>query len=276
MSDPALLALALGGGHGAGARAGVQALEAGPGGQGRRRAGYRFRGSTRPSAGVETQEPAPNPVNHIRITRAVERELQKKGLKPSGTNPPDLRLHYFGYIDKKIKGTQRQEDTYQPTADVKTIVDFSRVKEGTLILELFAAHQREAPLEGRGHGGGGPRRRDGSADQPHGEGARRPLSSEELTRATRDQDPRLRGGDGGLRGGRHPRRPASRGQGGPRRPLPRGLPRVVAAGHDDRRRRRSPRSRRSSSRGPCAGARRPRASLSGSWSSRCSPSSAAS
>ena len=86
----------------------------------------------------ETQEPAPNPVNHIRITRAVERELQKKGLKPSGSNPPDLRLHYFGYIDKKIRGTQRQEDTYRPTADVKTVVDFSRVKEGTLILEIFA------------------------------------------------------------------------------------------------------------------------------------------
>ena len=86
----------------------------------------------------ETQEPAPNQANHIRITRAIERELQAKGLTPSGTTPPDLRLHYFGYIDKKIKGTSRREDTYRPTADVKTVVDFSRVKEGTLILELFA------------------------------------------------------------------------------------------------------------------------------------------
>jgi hypothetical protein len=86
----------------------------------------------------ETQEPAPNPVNHIRITRAVERELKAKGLKPSGSTPPDLRVHYFGYIDKKIKGTLHQEETYRPTADVKTVVDFSRVKEGTLILELYA------------------------------------------------------------------------------------------------------------------------------------------
>ena len=86
----------------------------------------------------DNQEPAPNPVNHIRITRAIERELQAKGLKPSGTEPPDLRLHYFGYIDKKVKGTSRQAESYQPTADVKTVVDFSRVKEGTLILELFA------------------------------------------------------------------------------------------------------------------------------------------
>lgn len=87
----------------------------------------------------KTQEPAPNPVNHIRITRAVEREFQSKGLKPSGSKLPDLDLHYFGYVEKKLKGTSRQEESYQPTADVKTIVDFSRVKEGTLILEL---HER--------------------------------------------------------------------------------------------------------------------------------------
>jgi Domain of unknown function (DUF4136) len=86
----------------------------------------------------ESQEPAPNPVNHIRITRAIERELQAKGLKPSASEPPDLRIHYFGYIEKKLKGTSHQEETYRPTADVKTVVDFSRVKEGTLILELFA------------------------------------------------------------------------------------------------------------------------------------------
>jgi Domain of unknown function (DUF4136) len=86
----------------------------------------------------ETQEPAANPANHIRITRAIERELRAKGLEPSGSAPPDLRLHYFGYIDKKIKGTSRRQETYQPTADIRTTVDFSRVKEGTLILELFA------------------------------------------------------------------------------------------------------------------------------------------
>jgi hypothetical protein len=86
----------------------------------------------------EIQEPAPNPVNHIRITRAVERELQSKGLKPSGNQPPDLRIHYFGYVEKRLKGTSRQQENYQPTADVKTVVDFSRVKEGTLILEFFS------------------------------------------------------------------------------------------------------------------------------------------
>jgi len=86
----------------------------------------------------ENQEHAKNPANHLRITRGIERELQAKGLKPSASASADLRLHYFGYVDKKLKGTSHQQDTYRPTADVKTIVDFSRVKEGTLILELFA------------------------------------------------------------------------------------------------------------------------------------------
>ncbi|HSD29142.1 MAG TPA: DUF4136 domain-containing protein [Vicinamibacteria bacterium] len=85
----------------------------------------------------QSQKPASNPANHIRITRAVERELRAKGLRPAGDEAPHLRLHYFGRIETKLKGRSRQASTYVPTADVKTIVDFSRVKEGTLILELI-------------------------------------------------------------------------------------------------------------------------------------------
>ncbi len=95
-------------------------------------------GAFKTFAWSETQEPAPNQVNHIRITRAVERELAAKGLLPSGTKPPDLRLRYIGQIEKKLKGTSRREDGRGPVADVKTVVDLSRVKEGTLILEMYA------------------------------------------------------------------------------------------------------------------------------------------
>jgi hypothetical protein len=93
-------------------------------------------GAFKTFAWSETQEPAPNPVNHIRITRAVERELQAKGLKPSGTEPPDVRVSYVGQIEKKLKGTSHREDGRGPVADVKTVIDLSRVKEGTLIIEL--------------------------------------------------------------------------------------------------------------------------------------------
>jgi hypothetical protein len=89
-------------------------------------------------AWIETQQPVDNPANHVRITYAVERELAKKGLKkPVGDAAPDLRVRYFGKIEKRVKGSPRQTDAYAPTPDVKTTVDLSRVTEGTIILELM-------------------------------------------------------------------------------------------------------------------------------------------
>ncbi len=86
---------------------------------------------------VPTQEPAANPVNHIRITRAVERELELKGLKKSMENP-DLRVTYFAKVEKKLRGQGHQEDSpWQPSPDVRTVVDFKRVQEGTIIVELL-------------------------------------------------------------------------------------------------------------------------------------------
>jgi hypothetical protein len=57
---------------------------------------------------IPTQEPTANPVNHVRITRAVERELELKGLKKSMESP-----------------------------DLRTVVDFKKVSEGTLIVDLI-------------------------------------------------------------------------------------------------------------------------------------------
>jgi hypothetical protein len=86
---------------------------------------------------VTTQEPATNPVNHIRMTRAVERELEAKGLKKSMENP-DLRVTYFAKVEKKLKGTGYQVDSpWQATSDLRTVVDFKRVQEGTVIIELL-------------------------------------------------------------------------------------------------------------------------------------------
>jgi len=94
-------------------------------------------------AWLETQEPVDNPANHVRITYAVERELVKKGLKKLATDgTPDLRVRYFGKIEKRVKGSSRVTDAYAPTPDVKTTVDFSRVTEGTLILELMSDKSR--------------------------------------------------------------------------------------------------------------------------------------
>jgi hypothetical protein len=91
----------------------------------------------------ETQEPASNPANHLRLTRAIERELGEKGLqKDSGGTPkgaggtPSVRIRYYSKIEKKLKASSYQEDDiWQPT-NLRTRVDVSRIKQGTLILEL--------------------------------------------------------------------------------------------------------------------------------------------
>jgi len=86
---------------------------------------------------VPTQEPTANPVNHVRITRAVERELELKGLKKS-MESPDLRVTYLAKIEKKLKGQGYQTSSpWQSSSDLRTVVDFKRVSEGTLIVELI-------------------------------------------------------------------------------------------------------------------------------------------
>jgi hypothetical protein len=86
---------------------------------------------------VPNQQPVENPVNHIRITRAVERELELKGLTKS-MESPDLRVTYFAKVEKKLKGQGYQEDSpWSPTSDLRTVVDFKRVQEGTIIVELL-------------------------------------------------------------------------------------------------------------------------------------------
>jgi hypothetical protein len=85
----------------------------------------------------QTQEPARNSLNHEAITRAVERELEAKGLVKAASGQADLLVRYFSKIEKRTKGTGRSEDsTWQPS-DRRTVVDFSRVDELKLILELY-------------------------------------------------------------------------------------------------------------------------------------------
>jgi hypothetical protein len=84
----------------------------------------------------EAQESVSNPANHIRITRAVERELAAKGLLKADTGSADLRVRYLAKIEKKLKSTARQESSSWDQNNLRTMVDLTRVEEGTLILEL--------------------------------------------------------------------------------------------------------------------------------------------
>ncbi len=96
----------------------------------------------------EAQEPAKNPANHIRITVAAERELAAKGLQKAESGPADVRVRYYSKIEKKLKSSSRQESgTWQPN-DLRTVVDVSRVDQGTLILELSDGESRAVVWRG--------------------------------------------------------------------------------------------------------------------------------
>ena len=96
----------------------------------------------------EAQEPVANPANHIRLTRAVERELLAKGLEKAETGPADVRVRYYAKIEKKLKSSSRQESSSWQPNDLRTMVDISRVDQGTLILELSDGESKDVVWRG--------------------------------------------------------------------------------------------------------------------------------
>jgi Domain of unknown function (DUF4136) len=95
------------------------------------------------------QDPAPNPANHIRITRAVERELEAKGLRKVSPGDAAFFVRYQARLDKKIKGTPSQSESPWQPSNKRTIVNFSKVKIGTLILEVWDAGTKELVWQAR-------------------------------------------------------------------------------------------------------------------------------
>jgi hypothetical protein len=85
---------------------------------------------------IETQEPVANPVNHVLITRAVERELGAKGLQKPAEGKPSMRVRYYAKIEKKLRGKGGQRQSFGEPTNLRTTVDFNRVEEGTILVEL--------------------------------------------------------------------------------------------------------------------------------------------
>jgi hypothetical protein len=86
-------------------------------------------------------EAAKDPQMHTRIIWYVERELEKKGLKKTADGQGDLLVRYYAKAHEGLKGTASQGESYLPggAGQLTTGVDFSKVIEGTLILELQRA-----------------------------------------------------------------------------------------------------------------------------------------
>jgi hypothetical protein len=94
------------------------------------------------------QQPAPNAANHIRVTRAVETGLVGKGLAKSTEGKPDAYVMYHGRVGEKVKVTGRSEGGYWEPTNLRTMVDVGKVKEGTLVLEIYDAGTRDVVWRG--------------------------------------------------------------------------------------------------------------------------------
>ena len=87
----------------------------------------------------ESQEPSDDPANHLRITRAVESELEAKGLTKVDPGKADLKVRYYGKVISRVKSSSRPAGSAWEPGNLRTMIDVGKVQEGTLILELYEA-----------------------------------------------------------------------------------------------------------------------------------------
>jgi hypothetical protein len=83
------------------------------------------------------QDRLEDPARHMAMVTAIERELEKKGLLKPLDGAADVRVRFFASVDKKVRGTGRQETSW--SGDLRTSIDFEKMAEGTLIIELYDA-----------------------------------------------------------------------------------------------------------------------------------------
>jgi hypothetical protein len=85
----------------------------------------------------DTQERLHKPARHMAMVTAIERQLEKKGLKKSVAGTPDLRVRFYAETEKHLRGTARQSDSPYSPSDLRTSVDLEKMREGSLIIELY-------------------------------------------------------------------------------------------------------------------------------------------
>lgn len=91
---------------------------------------------------IETQEQIANPVNHVLIMRAVERELGAKRIEKPSAGKPSMRVRYYAKIEKKLRGKSSQRQSFGEPTNLRTTVDFGRIEEGTILVELYDEETR--------------------------------------------------------------------------------------------------------------------------------------
>jgi hypothetical protein len=87
----------------------------------------------------KAQKPADNMANHIRLTRAIQKELEARGIEVD-TVRPRARILYRVSTRTKVEASSSQRQTGIDATDVRTDFMFSRgarTNLGTLTLEMY-------------------------------------------------------------------------------------------------------------------------------------------
>jgi hypothetical protein len=90
-------------------------------------------------AWMESQKPADNLANHVRFTRAIQREMEDAGFRVD-TVKPDVRIQYKVRTGSKIQAAGNQRQSTFDQTNLQTDFVFasgSRQQYGTLVLEMF-------------------------------------------------------------------------------------------------------------------------------------------
>ncbi len=94
-----------------------------------------------------------NPLAAQKIVGAVEREMQLKGLKKSVGEAADLLLTFHAGVQDKVDVTAYGYNYWRPRRGLGiTTVDVNRYKEGTLIIDVIDAREKQLIWRGWGSG----------------------------------------------------------------------------------------------------------------------------
>lgn len=102
-------------------------------------------------AWVPYQQPVQNPANHVRITRAVERELEAKGLAKSALAPEaDVFVEYQAKLEKQVRGTPYEGGAAWTPTNQRFMVRFDKMEVGTLVVQLWDGKTKDIVWQAKG------------------------------------------------------------------------------------------------------------------------------
>lgn len=85
----------------------------------------------------EDLEATAKPENHQRVLEHVDRGLEAKGLARKPAAEAALLLRYYAKVESKVRNVGATQESWWKPGNLRTTVDFGKVREGTLILELY-------------------------------------------------------------------------------------------------------------------------------------------